>query len=157
MIAAGDTGLLPRFSGTDIVVMSEQRTLGIDELKTLLLVDDNIRFLNMIIRYLQRENLYHIETEMDATKVIAKAKQLKPDLVLLDVLMPERSGEQIINDFRDDPELADIPVLFLTGLLDASECNNSILQVGTCHFLAKNTPRDIMLELIRDQVFPPRP
>ena len=121
--------------------------------KTLLVVDDDRRFLDMFVRFLQREDLYRIETETDVGNIVERARRLNPDLVLLDVLMPERSGEQIINDFRNDPLLANTPVLFLTGLLDATECNNSIRQIGTCYFLAKNTPRDIMLGLIRNQVY----
>jgi ActR/RegA family two-component response regulator len=121
--------------------------------RTILIIDDDERFLKLFTRFLEAENLYTIVTESHTANILEMARFHKPDLVLLDLIMPERGGEDIINDFRKDPLLKNTRVIFLTGILGASETKNSIKTIGSCEFLAKSTPRDIMLKLIREEVY----
>jgi len=123
--------------------------------KSILLVDDDERFLKLFSRYLDSENLYNVITESHSKNVVDMARQHKPDLILLDLIMPERGGEDVINDFRNDPMLMDTKVIFLTGIMGVSETKNSIKKIGSCNFLAKSTPKNIMLKLIREQVYGP--
>ena len=121
--------------------------------KTLLLVDDDKRFLDMLGKFLQREGIYNVVTCTDGNHLFDVAKKCNPDLILLDVLMPGRGGEELINDLRDDVLLSKVPVIFLTGLLGASECNDGIKKIGSCYFMAKSTNKDHLLVLIREKVF----
>jgi CheY-like chemotaxis protein len=126
-----------------------------NSLKKLLLVDDDQRFVDMFSRFLKKEDCYDIIACTKAGDVIEFARKYRPDLIILDVVMPGKGGEELINDLRDDEITTRIPVLFLTGLLQVSECDNAIKKIGSCYFMAKSTPSNIMLELIRQKVYGP--
>ncbi len=124
-------------------------------MKTILLVDDDQRFVDMFVRFLKKENIYDIVACTKAGDVLELARKYRPDLILLDVLMPGKGGEELINDLRDDEIASRFPVLFLTGLLNVTECDNAIKKIGSCHFMAKSTPSDVLLRLIREKVYGP--
>jgi len=123
--------------------------------KTILIIDDDQRFLKLFTRFLSSDNLYNLITESHSSNVLHMARKHKPDLVLLDLVMPERGGEVLINDFRNDPVLSDINVIFLTGMLGSTETQNRIKKIASRYFMAKSTPREIILKLIRDEVYGP--
>jgi two-component system cell cycle response regulator len=85
--------------------------------QTLLVVDDSIDIHRLLDVRLKPEEVvvYHALTADEGLK---KARELKPDLILLDVELPVRSGFEVCQSLKDDPALADIPVIFLTGSAD---------------------------------------
>ena len=56
-----------------------------------------------------------------ALKAIEEAKQQNPDLILMDIMLPEISGPEAVRELRKDKKLAKIPVIFLTGLIGSQE------------------------------------
>jgi CheY-like chemotaxis protein len=74
-----------------------------------------------IVAYLQallEDNGYTVDTAYDGNEGIQKAKQNKPDLITLDVTMPGKSGVTVFHELRNTPELADVPVFIVTGVVD---------------------------------------
>jgi two-component system sensor histidine kinase/response regulator len=57
----------------------------------------------------------------DARKAIEEAKKQKPDLILMDMMLPQFSGAEAIKELKKDPELALIPIIILTGLISPEE------------------------------------
>lgn len=84
---------------------------------TILIVDDERDILDLIEYNLKKEG-FVVETAEDGEEGIKKTRQLKPDLVLLDIMMPKMDGLEVIGLMRQDPELKDIPVIFLTARSD---------------------------------------
>lgn len=71
-----------------------------------------------------------------------------PDLVLLDIMMPDMDGYQILDRLRADPATADIPVIFLTAM-DASEHEVKGLELGAADYITKPITPPVVLARVR--------
>ncbi|MDD2758371.1 MAG: response regulator [Patescibacteria group bacterium] len=85
--------------------------------KVLIVEDDNI--LSKAVNAALVDNGFETLIAVDGEDALVKAKQFKPDLVLLDLLMPKKSGEEVLTVMKKDDELKDIPVLISTVKSDA--------------------------------------
>lgn len=85
--------------------------------KTILVVDDESDLLDLIEYNLTKENFAVIKAS-DGLKGIKKAKEHKPDLVLLDIMMPKLNGLEVCDMMRSDSDLKHIPIIFLTARSD---------------------------------------
>jgi CheY-like chemotaxis protein len=90
------------------------------EQKLILVADDEAAFREIFTAKLTADG-YRVETAENGEVALAKAKALKPDLILLDVKMPVMDGPTALLKLRDDPEIKDIKVVFLTSLGDARQ------------------------------------
>ena len=79
----------------------------------ILLIDDDPVFVNATKRVL--DSKYRVVTALDGNTGLDKARQEKPDLILLDVIMPTKDGFQVCKQLKQDPKLAKIPVIILTS------------------------------------------
>lgn len=82
---------------------------------TILLIEDEAQVRELLIRRLQAHG-YDTQEAENGKIGLEKAKQLKPELIILDLNMPELDGIQVYQRLRQDPDTAKIPVLFLTAL-----------------------------------------
>lgn len=73
----------------------------------------------------------------DGEEAIAKIKEVKPDVILLDIMMPKLDGFGVAWELKADPETANIPVVMLTNLSD-SETVSKILEAGVTDYLLKS-------------------
>lgn len=78
-----------------------------------LIVDDSPTEVHYLRSTLER-NGFETESASDGREGVAKAKQLKPDLILMDVIMPGLNGFQATRELGKDPDTADIPVIMVT-------------------------------------------
>jgi diguanylate cyclase (GGDEF)-like protein len=101
---------------------------------TLLVVDDEIVNLKVLSHILGKE--YTIYTAKNGINAIEKAKEYKPDLILLDIVMPEMDGYQALSIIRKDEELKTIPVIFITGL-DSDEAEEKGLSLDAADYITK--------------------
>jgi DNA-binding response OmpR family regulator len=62
---------------------------------------------------------YDVATASDGLAGLVKASSAKPDLMLLDLMMPDLGGVRVLEELRGDPALADVPVIVVTGKLEA--------------------------------------
>ena len=81
--------------------------------KTVLIVEDSPVQATALVQFLKRMGL-HVVHAFNGRIGVTIAQQLKPDLVLLDVEMPEMNGFEACQILKDDPQTADIPVVMLT-------------------------------------------
>ena len=82
--------------------------------KTMLVADDSVVIQKSIgITFAQED--YSITYVNNGDDAVAKAKQMKPDIVLADVAMPKKNGYEVCEALRQDPQVAAIPVLLLAG------------------------------------------
>src|SRR5206468_9729549 len=85
----------------------------------IMIVDDEPVNIKVVRKYLQIAGYTDFITTHESPKAMAMVRREKPDLILLDVMMPEISGLKILQEVRSDPELAHLPVLILTASTDA--------------------------------------
>ena len=81
---------------------------------TILLVDDDEDFVETTKLVLESKP-YEVITAKDGDEGLAKARQEKPDLIILDIIMPIKDGFNAAEELKKDPELSKIPVLMLTS------------------------------------------
>ncbi len=82
--------------------------------KRIVAVDDDIDFLELEKTWLEEAG-YEVKTCSDANQAIPLLKEWKPDLLLLDIWMPNRSGWEVLELLQIDPEVRRIPVIFVTA------------------------------------------
>ncbi|MDX6197510.1 MAG: two-component system, OmpR family, response regulator [Actinomycetota bacterium] len=83
-----------------------------------LVVEDDPSVRGLLHTLLSAEG-YDVATASDGLAGLVKATASKPALILLDLMMPDLGGVRVLEELRDDPELADTPVIVVTGKIDA--------------------------------------
>src|SRR5688572_6973449 len=102
---------------------------------TILLVDDNPVNLQVLLRTLDGRG-YRLLVAKDGRTALEIARQAQPDLVLLDVLMPEVGGFEVCRTLKADPRLRNVPVIFLSALGDVSD-KVAGLSLGAVDYITK--------------------
>jgi CheY-like chemotaxis protein len=81
-----------------------------------ILVIDDEPDIRTYLSVLFEENGHEVVTAADGTEGLAQAKAQKPDLITLDILMPEKSGIKLYRELRKSEELGTIPIVIITGV-----------------------------------------
>src|SRR3954466_15107240 len=100
------------------------------EKKRILIVDDQKSITRLLKINLEQTNHYVVRTENQATLALAAAQEFGPDLILLDVMMPELDGGELAALFREDPRLKHVPIVFLTAAARKGEVVSGSGQIG---------------------------
>jgi CheY-like chemotaxis protein len=106
----------------------------------ILIIDNNRDFTFSAKVALERTGHYLVWEENEPARAHQTAQRVKPDLILLDIAMPETDGGEVAARIESDPSLHRIPIVFLTALVTKAEANAG-LQIQGHPFLAK--PIDI--------------
>jgi two-component system sensor histidine kinase/response regulator len=109
---------------------------GEKERRRILIVDSDPNTTHLVKVLLERTGRYLVLEENDATKAHQSARNFRPDLILLDIVMPETDGGEIAARVEADPELQDTPIVFLTALVTRAEAKSGLSLQGHS-FLAK--------------------
>lgn len=111
--------------------------------KVLIIEDD--AFLSKM--YAKKFEVAGFETQVahDGVEGYAKAKTFKPDLILMDILMPKQNGIETLDKLKADPELKDIPVIMATNLSTTDDAETA-KKKGAVRYIVKSevTPADIV-------------
>jgi two-component system sensor histidine kinase/response regulator len=109
---------------------------GLKERRRILIVDNDPDATHLVKVLLERTGHYLVLEENDATKAHQSARNFRPDLILLDVVMPETDGGEVAARVEADPELQNTPIVFLTALVTRAEAKSG-LHIQGHPFLAK--------------------
>jgi len=105
--------------------------------KKILVVDDEVILTKMVKMNLERTGNYEVHTENEGSKALQAARDFKPDLIFMDVMMPDMSGDEVIAEIRDDTKLTSIPYVFMTAIVSKAETEDMGNIIGGNEFLAK--------------------
>lgn len=105
------------------------------KIATILVVDDNEQNLELLIAYLEDVQCRTIPAK-DGAAALEIIKKSKPDLVLLDVMMPKMSGFEVCRRIKSNPATASLPVIMVTALNELGDIERAI-ESGTDDFLSK--------------------
>ncbi|MDP3393292.1 response regulator transcription factor [Sediminibacterium sp.] len=103
--------------------------------KQILIADDEPDILE-IIRYNLEKEGYEVHTAKDGNEAIEKAKQLYPDLIILDIMMPRKNGVEVCQILRTQPSFQDTLIIFLTAMSDESSQIKG-LETGADDYISK--------------------
>lgn len=114
---------------------------------SILLVDDNEQNLELLAAYLEDLGC-EIRSAGDGLAALALARSKRPDIVLMDVMMPRMSGFQATSKFKADPELRDVPIVMVTALSEVSDVERAV-ESGADDFLTKPVNKLELLTRVR--------
>lgn len=114
------------------------------------IVDDMPKNLQLMEIILQNKG-YDVAQASNGREALEKLKKMKPDLILLDIMMPEMDGFETCETIKSDKKLADIPVIFLTGKSDPQDVVNG-LKLGAVDYIAKPFNTTELLLRVETQV-----
>ncbi len=118
---------------------------GLDaDAHSILVIDDDEHIRDLMQRMLTREG-YRVITAASGAAGIELARQLRPSVITLDVLMPDQDGWSVLAELKSDPDLVDIPVVMLT-ILDEPHKG---FMLGASEFLTKPIDRTRIIDVIR--------
>ena len=100
------------------------------EAKRILIIDDEPALTRMIRVNLEVTKRYHVREENNATRALMTAREFKPDLILLDVIMPGVDGGELARRIKADAQLKHVPVIFLTGTVTKKEAAEGAVTGG---------------------------
>lgn len=120
-----------------------------DDRPKIVVIDDEADFLTAMERSLKP--LYRVTTLYGSEWTYEQVAALAPDLILLDIHMPEQGGIDLCRDLRADPRFAGLPILFLTAS-SSNEDYRQHLQVGGTRFINKTIDRRQLLEAIAEEL-----
>jgi len=115
--------------------------------KKILVVDDEEQLVDMLKMRL-RANGYEVITAYDGEEGLRKAREFKPDLIVLDIIMPKMAGSEVAAVLKEDVEFSNIPIIFLTCLAEGAVGNHGSAEIGGNLFIAKPFEAEDLLSMI---------
>lgn len=117
---------------------------------TILVVDDVMANVLLVKILLTKQN-FNVVTASDGNEALAVAASVKPDLILLDVMMPGLTGYEVAEQLKSNPELDYIPIIFLTALNATSDVVKGF-QVGGNDFISKPFNKEELVIRVSHQI-----
>lgn len=115
----------------------------------ILIVEDDT-FLSSIIKMRMEKNGFEVEQAFNGEEAIAHLKDGKPDLIVLDMIMPKMSGFEVLQIISTDPEFASIPVLVASNLGQDTDIEKAKSLGATDYFVKVRTPIDELDAMIKN-------
>lgn len=123
--------------------------------KHVVLVEDELNIAEAI-RFVLSNDGWRVETLANGANAVEVIRNADPDLVMLDVMLPGKSGFEILHDLRADPGFADLPILMLTAR-GQSRDREMAQKAGVSRFMTKPFSNAEMLEAVRELTAPATP
>ncbi|MCC6358786.1 MAG: response regulator [Phycisphaerales bacterium] len=114
--------------------------------KTVLIADDNPQILELLEAYLEPLGV-RVVTAADGNAALAAIETHRPDLILLDVMMPKRSGFEVCRKVKDDPRFQKTPIVMVTALNEEGDVERG-RESGADVFLCKPVNKNDLLDCV---------
>ncbi len=116
---------------------------------TVLVVDDNAQNLELLEVYLEDLPEVRVVSATNGLEALTRVEQDRPDLILLDIMMPKMSGFEVCKRLKSDPTTRDIIVVMVTALNEPSDIERAA-ECGTDDYLSKPIDRKAFVTLVRN-------
>lgn len=115
--------------------MEEKSKSGMDKKTTVAIVDDDPTIVK-VVRIILQANGFEVVEALNGTEALELVKREMPDIVLLDIMMPDMDGFEVLRLLKEDEETEGIPVVFLTAKTGADYVNRG-LNLGAYDYIIK--------------------
>lgn len=125
-----------------------------EDKKKILLVDDDESITRTLKLFLDRRGGYEVRTENRGSETVQVARDFRPDLIVLDIVMPDADGGAIAQDLGQDPQLRYIPIVFLSAIIKENEIGGQGTAIGDSGhtYLAKPVEPDALISHIQERL-----
>lgn len=113
--------------------------------KKLLIVDDEPDLCRVLKKNLEAQGEFEVLTATDGTTGLKMAKKERPDLILLDIVMPDKSGAEVAEELLEHPLTRTIPIIFVTAIISDLDLEDTGGYVGNRMFIPKPIDMDDLL------------
>jgi len=103
--------------------------------KTIMVVDDNTDILTVVRSILEKRGC-EVQCATDGIEVFLRLEEKKPDLIVLDIILPQMDGFEVLKRLKEDPETSDIPVIVLTARGQYRDVLQAY-ELGTDYYISK--------------------
>lgn len=119
--------------------------------KHVMVVDDDPALRHIMVTALRKAG-YEVSSEENGKEADERIRKVRPDLVLLDVMMPGKNGLDVCRELKENPQYNDIPILMLTCLTEDSERNDDFWrnETGADDFITKPFPIGELLRRVEN-------
>jgi len=115
--------------------------------RKIMIVDDEKDFTTIAKLNLEMTGKYEVAVFLSAEEIVSKVHKFKPDIILLDILMPKVSGDEACRSLKADLETANIPIVSLSAL-DTDKDKLMMYELGIADFLVKPVEKDDIIAKI---------
>ncbi|MEE8360183.1 MAG: response regulator [Candidatus Omnitrophota bacterium] len=116
--------------------------------KKILIVDDEEAITDMLKMNLEMSGEFEVRTENKGANALNVAREFRPNLILLDVMMPDKDGGELANDIKRDAVIGNTPIVFLTAALTKEEAALQNNKIGGYPFMAKPVSLEDLIDCI---------
>ena len=117
--------------------------------RKILVVDDESGFTHLLKLLLRK---YEIREENDSRRALETAHEFKPDLILMDFIMPDLDGGDLASQFRSSTRLKHVPIVFLTAIVSVKETGPKSRLLCGYPFLAKPVSAEDLITCIEENL-----
>jgi CheY-like chemotaxis protein len=122
------------------------------EKKRILIVDDESGFTRLLKLTLEKTGRYLVREQNDGTLARETAREFRPDLILLDIVMPKIDGGDVASQLKADPSLKATKIVFLTAIVSKKEATQGSGLIGGFPFLSKPVSLDALRACIEENL-----
>jgi two-component system OmpR family response regulator len=119
----------------------------------ILIVDDDRNFARLTAMTLERSTRYAVQVETRSAHALESARVFRPDLILLDMNMPGKSGAEVLLELKTNVELASTPVIFLSSLVNGFEESRHPLHQRKVRHIAKTVDSTMLLRCVDEAMW----
>jgi len=120
--------------------------------RKILIIDDEPSFTNMVKLNLESSGRYEVAVENKGSEGLNTALEYRPDLILLDVIMPDKEGPDVLRQIRNNEVIGRTPIVFLTATITKDEVESENGSIGGHLFLAKPGTIQDLIECIESEL-----
>lgn len=122
------------------------------EKKKVLLIDDEKDFTEIVKTALDERGVYEVKAANSGADGLYLAKEFKPDIIFLDIMMGDMDGGTVLSKLQAETETKDIPVVFVTAILTEYEVARNQEIIGGHTFIAKPASIEKLIQCIEEKL-----
>jgi len=120
--------------------------------KRVLIIDDEENFCKLVKKNIEQAGEFEVHIATNGEDGIKLAREIKPDLILLDIVMPGMDGGDVGSLIRNDESIKDTPIVFLTAIVREEEASSQANLIKGYSFLAKTVTVGELIACIKKNV-----
>jgi two-component system response regulator RpaA len=124
----------------DICRLSQQTSIPLDRLETgktrVLVVDDDPAIVEMLVELLERDGRFEVQTAATGFDAGLKTREFRPDVIVLDYMLPDINGNAVCRSIRSDESLRDVKIIIVSGVVNPADVDK-LREDGADDFIQK--------------------